>query len=118
MEGDYKVQLEEERGFIHVHGDFDDEEAGEAFRKAFNRVFDSGRRTVILDLEKVDIINSYGIGKILISHRRLQAEGGTLMFMPLRGNVKDILELLMIDTVIPTFKEEEVDAQEEAVSGE
>jgi len=107
METDFKVRLEEERGFIALHGDFDDEEAGEALRKSFNRVFDSGRRTIVLDLAKVDILNSYGVGKILTCHKRLQAEGGRLMVMPLSGVAKDILELLMIDSIIPVFKEDE-----------
>lgn len=112
MDVEYKVRMDEERGFIEVQGDFDDEVSGEAFRKAFNRVFDSGRKTVILDLSKVDIINSYGIGKILVSFRRLQAEGGVLMLTPLAGSAKEILELLMIDSLFPVYhgEEEDVDA--------
>ena len=102
---DFKVRLEEEQGFISVYGDFDDEEAGEALRKSFNRVFDSGRRTIVLDLTKVDILNSYGVGKILGCYNRLKAEGGQLMFMPLAGAAKDVIELLMIDSIIPIFKE-------------
>jgi anti-anti-sigma factor len=107
MDLDFKVKLEEERGFISVYGDFDDEEAGEALRKSFNRVFDSGRRTIILDLCKVEILNSYGVGKILGCYNRLKAEGGVLMFMPLSGIAKDIIELLMIDSIVPIFVEEE-----------
>jgi len=105
MDMDFKVRLEEEQGFISVYGDFDDEEAGEALRKSFNRVFDSGRRTIVLDLSKVDILNSYGVGKILGCYNRLKAEGGQLMFMPLVGAAKDVIELLMIDSIIPVFTE-------------
>jgi len=105
MEMDFKVRLEDEQGFISVYGDFDDEEAGEALRKSFNRVFDSGRRTIVLDLTKVDILNSYGVGKILGCYNRLKAEGGQLMFMPLTGASKDVIELLMIDSIIPIFKD-------------
>jgi anti-anti-sigma factor len=105
MDLEFKVQLEEEAGFISLYGDFDDEEAGEALRKSFNRVFDSGRRTVVLDLNKLDILNSYGVGKILTCHKRLKAEGGVLMVKPLSGVAKEILELLMIDTIIPVYRE-------------
>jgi len=116
MDADYKVKMDDERGFITIHGDFDDEVAGEAFRKAFNRVFDSGRRTVILDLTAVDILNSYGIGKLLIAYRRLQAEGGVLMVKPLKGIAREILELLMIDSLLPTY-EEEAEAKQESAEG-
>jgi anti-anti-sigma factor len=113
MDIEYKVKMDDERGFITMHGDFDDEVAGEAFRKAFNRVFDSGRRTVILDLGKIDILNSYGIGKIMIAYRRLQAEGGLLMVTPLQGNSRELLELLMIDSLLPVFREEETESTSE-----
>ena len=98
---EYRVQSSGDRGVIFIEGDVDDEVAGEALRKSFNKLFDSGRRTVILDLSKVDIINSYGIGKILMCHKRLEAEGGTLMVRPLTGIVKEIFELLMLDTRFP-----------------
>ena len=114
MEMDFKVRLEDEQGFISIYGDFDDEEAGEALRKSFNRVFDSGRRIIVLDLCKVDILNSYGVGKILGCYNRLKAEGGQLMFMPLAGASKDVLELLMIDSIIPIFKEENASTEESA----
>lgn len=110
MEPDYKVKMDEDRGFITISGDFDDEVAGEAFRKSFNRVFDSGRRTVILDLNGVSILNSYGIGKILIAQRRLKAEGGTLMVQPLKGIARELFDLLMLDMVIPVFKEQGVES--------
>jgi anti-anti-sigma factor len=107
MEPDYKVKMDDDRGFITISGDFDDEVAGEAFRKSFNRVFDSGRRTVILDLNGVSILNSYGLGKIFIAQKRLSAEGGTLLVQPLKGIAREIFDLLMLDMVIPVFKEDE-----------
>ena len=98
---EYRVKSTSDRGVIFIEGDVDDEVAGEALRKSFNKLFDSGRRTVILDLSKVDIINSYGIGKILMCYKRLKAEGGTMMVKPLSGVVKETFELLMLDSLFP-----------------
>lgn len=95
------------KGLIVIEGDLDNEHAGEALRKAFNNVYDNGDRTIVLDLKGVQIINSYGIGKILMCYKRLKAEGGELMVKPLSGFVKETFELLMLDRLFPVDQGEE-----------
>ena len=90
-----------EKGYDNVNADLDSEPSGEALRKAFNDLFDKGKRTVVLDLSSVQIINSYGIGKILMCYKRLKAENGVLMVKPLSGFVKETFELLMLDKLLP-----------------
>ncbi len=101
MDLEYQTSVEGEKGLIVVEGDLDNEQAGEALRKAFNTLFDDGLRTIALDLRKVEIINSYGIGKILMCYKRLKAEEGVLMVKPLSGFVKETFELLMLDSLFP-----------------
>lgn len=98
----YETSIEGEKGFIKVVGDLDSEQSGEALRKSFNQLFDQGKRTVVLDLSEVQIINSYGIGKVLMCYKRLKAEQGVLMVKPLQGFVKETFELLMLDKLLPT----------------
>ena len=98
---DYPTEITGEKGIIRVEGDLDSEETGEALRKAFNDVFDKGKRTIVLDLSRVQIINSYGIGKVLMCYKRLKAENGVLMVKPLQGFVKETFELLMLDKLLP-----------------
>lgn len=97
----YMTHMEGEKGVVVVEGDLASEQAGEALRKAFNKVFGGGTRTVVVDLRNVQIINSYGIGKILMCYKRLKAEGGVLMVKPLSGFVKETFELLMLDSLFP-----------------
>ncbi len=78
MDIDYKTQLLDGKGVMVVEGDLDNEHAGEALRRAFNSLYDAGSRTIVLDLSGVQIINSYGIGKILMCYKRLKAEGGDI----------------------------------------
>jgi anti-anti-sigma factor len=98
---EYATEIVGEKGYIIVEGDLDSEQAGEALRKAFNNVYDRGKKTVVLDLGKVQIINSYGIGKVLMCYKRLKAENGVLMVRPLQGFVKETFELLMLDKLLP-----------------
>lgn len=97
----FQTSIEGDKGYITVTGDLDSEQSGEALRKAFNQIYDQGKRTIVLDLRDVQIINSYGIGKVLMCYKRLKAENGVLMVKPLQGFVKETFELLMLDKLLP-----------------
>lgn len=101
MELEYQTRVVGGKGEIVIEGDLDNEQAGEALRQAFNTLYNRGQRTIVLDLSKVDIINSYGIGKILMCYKKLKGEEGVLMVKPLTGFVKETFELLMLDTLFP-----------------
>lgn len=112
MELEYGTYIDGEKGVIVVEGDLANEQAGEALRKAFNEIFSEGLRTIVMDLQNVQIINSYGIGKILMCYKRLRAEGGVLMVKPLNGFVKETFELLMLDSLFPIDAQNEQNVEE------
>lgn len=98
---DFQTEIVGDKGLIKISSDLDSEQSGEALRKSFNQLFDQGKRTIVLDLDDVQIINSYGIGKVLMCYKRLKAENGVLMVRPLQGFVKETFELLMLDKLLP-----------------
>lgn len=98
---DFETEIQGNKSYIKVSGDLDSEPSGEALRQAFNLLFDKGQRTIVLDLSSVQIINSYGIGKVLTCYKRLKSENGVLMVKPLNGFVKETFELLMLDKLLP-----------------
>jgi anti-anti-sigma factor len=98
---EYVTEVVGKKALISVKGDLDSEQAGEQLRKAFNKLYDEGQRTIVLDLTEVQIINSYGIGKVLMCYKRLKADSGVLMVKPLQGFVKETFELLMLDKLLP-----------------
>lgn len=102
MSNEFDTEILGDKGYIKVSGDLDSEPSGEALRQAFNVLFDKGQRTIVLDLSGVQIINSYGIGKVLTCYKRLKSENGVLMVKPLQGFVKETFELLMLDKLLPT----------------
>ncbi len=103
---DFETTNVGDKAMIKISEDLDSEQSGEALRQAFNKVFDAGNRTIVLDLSDVQIINSYGIGKVLMCYKRLKADNGVLMVRPLKGFVKETFELLMLDKLLPVFNEE------------
>jgi anti-anti-sigma factor len=98
---DFKTETKGDKGYIHLVGDLDSEASGEALRKAFNELLEQGKKRIVLNLDDVRIINSYGIGKVLMCYKRLKAEEGVLMVRPLQGFVKETFELLMLDRLLP-----------------
>ena len=102
---EFPTEIKGDKGYIKVEADLDNEPAGEALKRAFETIFERGKRTIVLDLSSVQIINSYGLGRILSCYKRLKLENGKLMIKPLQGFVKETFELLMLDKVIPIDNE-------------
>lgn len=98
---EFPVQLDGEKAYIKITQDLDSEQAGESLRKAFNQAYEGGHRTIVLDFDGVQMINSFGIGKVLMCYRRLKEENGVLMVKPLDGFVKETFELLQLDKLLP-----------------
>ncbi len=93
----------EENGYVMVDvlGDLDTLEKSEQLKTTLNRLFrEDGEKEIVLCLEKTKVINSYGIGKILMFHKRLKEDGGCLYITPPKGAVKETLETLMLDKVL------------------
>jgi anti-anti-sigma factor len=101
MELKYDVKIENQKGVIVVTSDLDDEQAGEALKSAFDGLVEQGLKTIVLDLRGVEIINSYGVGKIITCFKILKNAGGQLMVKPLAGFVKETFDLLMLSNLFP-----------------
>ncbi|MGI6525502.1 MAG: STAS domain-containing protein [Bdellovibrionota bacterium] len=97
----FETSIVGDKGYVKINEDLDSEKAGEGLRTAFDRLYDQGLRTIVLDLSDVQIINSYGIGKVLSCYKKLKSENGTLMVKPLSGFVKETFDLLMLDKLLP-----------------
>lgn len=85
---------------IEIIEDLDSEQSGEALRIAFDSLFNQGKKRITLDMSKVKIINSYGIGKILICDKKLKDDSGELVIKEANGFVDEIFKLLMLDKIL------------------
>jgi len=92
------------KSVIRVLKDIDDMKAGEEFKMALMELYKEGEKEVVIDLRQINLINSHGIGKILMFYRRFKAIGGELYVTPLRGSVREIFESLMLDKLIPEIR--------------
>lgn len=92
------------RTVIRVLKDIDDLRTGEEFKAALMEVYRSGEKEIVIDLGRVHLINSHGIGKILMFYRRFKAIGGQIYVTPLNDSIREIFETLMLDELIPEIR--------------
>ena len=98
-------KLADGRVLIKVNSDLDTMELAFEFKDALQKVYDDGENEVILDLDNVKLINSNGIGKILMFHKRFADRRGWLYYKTLKeGIVKDLFETLLLTRLLKEYK--------------
>lgn len=98
------VATTEKRGetaVVHINRNIDDMESGEAFKTALMDLYRAGEKEIVIDFGETRIINSHGIGKILMFYRRFKEIGGAIYVAPLNGAIKEVFQSLMLDKLIP-----------------
>jgi anti-sigma B factor antagonist len=69
-----------------------------AFRSAIGSILDRSDR-VVLDLSKVNFMDSTGLGAMLSCLRSMKAKGGTMSVAHLTPEVRRLFDLVMMDRV-------------------
>lgn len=63
----------------------------------------TGVKKVVLDLARLDGIDSTGVGIIMMCHAKLQQGGGKLRIAGAKGIVHDTLQMTHLERLIPFF---------------
>jgi anti-sigma B factor antagonist len=65
-----------------------------------------GVRKLLLNLEDVTQLDSMGISVVVATYVSLSKQGGSLKLLCPRGRVQDVLRVIRLADLIPTFEEE------------
>ena len=68
-------------------------------RPIFDKVVADGRRRVIVDIDKVTMIDSSGVGAIVSLFKRVKADGGQVVVTGARDQPLAVLKLLKLERV-------------------
>ena len=68
-------------------------------RPIFDKVVTDGRRRVTVDLAKVTMIDSSGVGAIVSLFKRIKADGGQVLVVGAKDQPLAVLKLLKLDRV-------------------
>jgi len=63
----------------------------------------AGVKSVILDLSRLDMIDSTGVGIIVMCHAKLEKAGGSLHIAGAKGIVQEILHMTHVDRIVRFF---------------
>jgi anti-sigma B factor antagonist len=103
----------EQRGsatVVRATGDLDVATAPR-LREQVIRLIADGQRTIVLDLERVDFVDSTGLGVIVGLLKRARTLGGDLRLVSTRPALQRILTLTALDRALPLAASVEVALQ-------
>lgn len=87
-----------------VEGRLDVQQAGE-LRSSLAEARSQGAKEIELDLSKVDFMDSAGLAAVVSGLKQARSAGGELYLVKPSSQVKRILELTLLDKVIPQREE-------------
>jgi len=81
---------------LSLHGSLDAATVA-GLKKEVIALTDAGKVLVVVDLAKLTLIDSTGVGVLISLFKRTRAQGGTVHFAGLTGQPKEIFRLLRLD---------------------
>jgi anti-sigma B factor antagonist len=76
------------------------------FRSDLLQIVDAGTSNILLDMQRVVYLDSFGVGVIMEIHRRLRALGGTLKLSGLQTRVAKMVSITNLDLVLEIFEDD------------
>jgi anti-sigma B factor antagonist len=80
--------------------------SGQTLHQAVNSQLEQGRRSILLSLEKVDFIDSWGVGEILASYTSTQNLGGKIKLARISSKLDFVLKVTGLTRVLEVFGNE------------
>ncbi len=82
-------------------------EGSVALRTAVRRLLEEGKKKILLNLAKVNYIDSSGIGELVSSYTAIGKESGQLKLLNLTQKLQDLLTITKLLTVFDVYESEE-----------
>ena len=92
------MQTELDRVHVKLSGPIHVRDAGK-LRNTLLAQLEEGRRNIVIDVGRVDLIDSSGLGVLIQIQQKAAALGGGMTLTGVSGVVKDVLELSRLDRV-------------------
>jgi anti-sigma B factor antagonist len=91
---------------LDLHGKILIGEGDDALRDAVNRVVDSGKTKILLNLADVPYVDSAGLGEIVRCYTTVSRKNGKLKLINLTKKIQDLLAITKLLTVFETYDSE------------
>ena len=82
-------------------------EGDDQLREAVNKLADSGKTKILLNLAEVPYVDSAGLGEVVRCYTTVSRKGGKLKLLHLTKKIQDLLAITKLLTVFETYENEE-----------
>ena len=115
-----KVKQREQYGavILDLHGKLTGGPEAETFREIFKSLVQDGKKNIIVNLQKVDWINSTGLGILISGYTSVKKAGGNLVLVHVADRIENILYVTKLHLLFKTFDSEEEAVKSFAEAGE
>lgn len=71
------------------------------FSEAMEEAFRENLFRIIMDLSELEFINSMGIGKLVVAHKKCTEAGGKLVLCGINSKLMKLFSILCLDGIFP-----------------
>lgn len=90
---------------VKAYSDLVNRESADEFMEAIESLRKADEKEVIIDLTHIKMINSYGVGKIIMVYKRLKDVRGELyLIFPLPPMIQETFDSLRITNIFKEYK--------------
>ena len=102
-----KIKIEDMNGIrtLALAGRFDASATG-GFKDTFKGLLQEGAANSVVDLQKVDYIDSGGLGSLVSALRQTRSVDGDIRISGLSGKVRSVFELTRLHRIFEIFDDE------------
>jgi anti-sigma B factor antagonist len=108
-----KINQREQYGavILELNGKLTGGPEAETFRNLFKTLMDEGKKNIIVNLKKVDWINSTGLGILIAGYTSVRKGGGDLVLCNVGDRIDSILYVTKLNLLFQAFESEEKAAE-------
>ena len=77
------------------------------YRETMQKLVDAGKRSVIVNMEKVDYVDSTGLGAMVMTYTTMQKAGGKMKLLNLTRRSIELLVMTKLTTIFEVFADEQ-----------
>lgn len=97
-----KTEMNGRIGIIELKGSLVGDTETDQFREAYADLIEQGNKFLVINLKKVNYINSSGIGALIGAHSSYAKQGGEVKLAGLSTNVQNLLVVTKLIDVFDT----------------
>ena len=91
-------------GIVELRGSLVGDTETDEFREAVDDLIEQGNKSLIIDLQKVNYMNSSGIGSIIAVHSGYKKNGGVVKLSGLSANVQNLFVVTKLIDIFDVYE--------------